>query len=366
MTDPADPDQVGGALLDYVRDKLEAPELAFAKQPQPIFGGNRTFVYGFRLTNAPEAYQGPLILRILRSFEDAGSASLEASVQSALVSMDYPAPRMLHWSTDSDPLGGAFQVMVRIAGSSLVLADPPEEMTARSLLTQLLPEFRRLLFGPWPRVLAQLQLALHQLDVDAFLEKLAADGFSRDRLSLAGRVEHFAGMVERHAIDGLRPGIGWLSDNLPDADPAAVCHGDFFPNQVLMHGGRVSGVIDWGDTMIAPPELDVGIVKTGLETLPAPLGRPGTALQRWLARKFVGAYEEKRPLDPSRLQYGEAYRCLHVLLVTAERRLAAAGQIDANPGPNPYDNPVGEARLITRFHELTQTRLSIPGPSQIA
>ena len=160
MIDPAEPDQVGDALLGYLREELRIGELGFDERPQPIFGGNRTFVYGFRLTNAPEGYQGPLILRILRSFEDAGSAPLEASVQSALASLNYPAPRILHWSTEARHLGGAFQIMARLAGSSLVLADPPEEMTARSLLTQLLPEFRRLLFGDWPRVLAQLQSGL--------------------------------------------------------------------------------------------------------------------------------------------------------------------------------------------------------------
>jgi aminoglycoside phosphotransferase (APT) family kinase protein len=361
MIDPSDPNQVGTALLRYLRDALEAPGLAYIEQPQPIFGGNRTFVYGFQLGNAPEEYSGPLILRVLRPAEDPESVPLEAGAQAALVDLGYPAPLVLHWSTEPDRLGGPFQVMIRLPGDGLVLANPPEEMTGFTLLRQLLPEFRRLLFGPWPGLLAEIQVRLHELDVDAFREKLSAHGFSQDRITLASHIERFADAVDSHSIEGLRAGLEWLRGNRPDATSASVCHGDFFPNQVLAQDGRVTGVIDWGDVMIAPAELDVGIVRTGLETLAPPLGRPGTALQGWLARKYVAAYERLRPLDPSLLGYGDAFRCFRTLLWTAVRRMAVAGAVVGEPGPNPYDNSVSEGKICSRFERLTGIKLSIPG-----
>ncbi len=363
MIDPADPNRIAVALVDYLRDTLRAPDLACVDQPQPIFGGNRTFVYGFRLRNAPEAYAGPLVLRVSRSPEDAQATSLEAGVQLALANLGYPTPSVLTWSTDGNHLGGPFQVMVRLPGKPLVLADPPEETTARGMLTQLLPELRRLLFGPWPGVLADVQVELHQLDIESFREELKAHGSSEDRLALTSHIKRLTDTVNRHSIEGLREGFRWLREHCPAGGDLSICHGDFFPNQVLVEDGRDAGVIDWGDAMIAPSELDVGIVKAGIETLPVPLGRAGATLQRWLAQKYVAAYENLRPLDFSRLQYGEAFRCGRTLLQIANRRMGMAGQIDVEPGPNPYDSAVGEERLVSRFYELTKTRASVPAPA---
>jgi aminoglycoside phosphotransferase (APT) family kinase protein len=365
VTNPADPDEIARALLAYLRDSLPAPDISFAEKPAPIHGGNRSFVYGFRLSGAPARHAGPLILRVLRPPAEGEIAHLEAAVQSALVDLGYPAPRIVAWSTSSDALGGAFQVMERIAGRPLVLADPPDEMTGGSLLRQMLPDLGRLLFGGWPAIFAAAQVHLHGLDSGRFVAALESEGVPRDRLGLPAGLDRLKAAVDEYSLAGLRSGVQWLRDNQPAGGrPLSICHGDFFPLHVYERQGKVTGVIDWSDVLLAPAEHDVGVVKAGIETLPAMLGPIGLLSQRWVAHRYVAAYRQLRPLDPASLRYAEAHRCFRTLLGVAERRLAISGAIPLEPLPIPYDDPTSERRLVSRFRDITAVILRIPAAQQ--
>jgi aminoglycoside phosphotransferase (APT) family kinase protein len=154
----------------------------------------------------------------------------------------------------------------------------------------------------------------------------------------------------------MRPVVDWLQEHRPGGPPS-LCHGDLFGNQVFEHRGGTAGVIDWSDAFIAPGELDVGIVKAGIETipvsLPGPLASLGERIVRRLTRRFVAAYRARRPLDPERVRYGEALRCAVCLVGVAERRLARTGRILAEPRPHPYDNPIGVERLCAHLESIT-------------
>ena len=47
---------------------------------------------------------------------------------------------------------------------------------------------------------------------------------------------------------------------LPPPEPTAVCHGDLHFRHVLVHDGRVTGVIDWIDLCRGDPALDLQLV----------------------------------------------------------------------------------------------------------
>ncbi|WP_182112865.1 MULTISPECIES: phosphotransferase [unclassified Actinotalea] len=51
------------------------------------------------------------------------------------------------------------------------------------------------------------------------------------------------------------------AEHLPPADPAGavLVHGDLHVRHLLVHDGRASGVIDWGDTALADPCVDLMI-----------------------------------------------------------------------------------------------------------
>lgn len=50
------------------------------------------------------------------------------------------------------------------------------------------------------------------------------------------------------------------AERLPPAPPAATCHGDLHFRQVLVEGGRLTGVVDWVDVCRADPGIDLQVV----------------------------------------------------------------------------------------------------------
>jgi Ser/Thr protein kinase RdoA (MazF antagonist) len=44
-----------------------------------------------------------------------------------------------------------------------------------------------------------------------------------------------------------------------------LSHGDLHARHVLVHEGRCSGVIDWGDVCLADPALDLSLAYAGFE-----------------------------------------------------------------------------------------------------
>jgi aminoglycoside phosphotransferase (APT) family kinase protein len=363
VTDPTRTEAVARALLGYLSDALREPELDYAEPPERIVGGNNTFVYRFRLAGAPAHRSVPLILRILRSDRDPEDGRFEAAVQNALAALGYPAPRVLFSSANPETLGGAFQVMERLPGRPLLLDGVDGDRVGAALLHDMLPNLRRALFGDWPLQLAQLQLQLHALAPQRFLAALEAQGFSRERLGLGALLDRYGAAIEEDALEGLRPGVDWLRRHQPTHLPPCICHGDMFPNQLLEENGVVTGVIDWSEVRIAPAELDVGIVKAGIETLPlplpGPLARSASIFPRWAVRRYLSAYEARRPLDADAVRYGEVVRCVQVLLATARRRRALSGESDREPSPDPYDHPLAAEWLSRRVRAIASVEVAI-------
>jgi aminoglycoside phosphotransferase (APT) family kinase protein len=50
------------------------------------------------------------------------------------------------------------------------------------------------------------------------------------------------------------------AEDLPPAQPTALCHGDLHVRQLLVAGGALSGVIDWIDVMRADPGVDLSLL----------------------------------------------------------------------------------------------------------
>ena len=183
-------------------------------------------------------------------------------------------------------------------------------------------------------------------------------------LALARRLESLEEPLEAHGVRVLAPAFDWLRERLPGGgEPEVLCHGDLFPNQVFEVDDTLCGVLDWSDACFGPPELDVGVVVAGLETLPLLPGRLqalGRVPLRRLSRRFLAAYARERRIDPERLRFAEAFRCVLTLASVIERRLAQAGAVGEDPAPNPYDRPAGETALLARLRGITSLRLELP------
>ncbi len=350
--DPRCPNEVADALLGYLRSSLQLPGLGWGDPPERLHGGCQTYVYGFRLDGAHPPFDGRLVLRMIRGTRNDINVRVEAIIQDTLIEQGYPTPCVLACVEDPAWLGGPFQIMERVSGRPLLLDDfDPEAGSILSSLLHNLGSAREELFGDWPRRLAHLHADLHELDAGALCAALHAAGHPPSWVSLEGRLARLEASVRESSVDALLPALEWLHDMRPGPDTkTSILHGDFFPNQVLRDGAAISGVIDWSDTLIGPAEIDVGIVKAGLMTLPLPLPsflkRPGERLTKWFADRFVSAYAESRPIDERWLVYGEVLRCFCCLVaVDSRRRALAAGSRAENIPFNPFDHPSGVERL---------------------
>jgi aminoglycoside phosphotransferase (APT) family kinase protein len=362
---PAEADVAAG-LLAHLRATLGEPGLTYAEPPVRVIGGFDTLIYSFRLKTAAEGWSGPLILRVFRRHADPLRARWESAVQTALVQMGYPAPRVALVGTTTEVVGGAFVIMERLPGK-MMLEDVFKPARLFSALPRILSEV--------PRVVAEAQVRLHALDPGPLLRALEAEGLpaqsvgpagvSQRMATVDGQLDQVQRRIEGAALDGLKTGLQWLLEHRPpEPEERVICHGDFHPLNILMEGETVSGVIDWVNTTVADPAYDVGNTNVLLRL--APLEFPlvleliGAVARPILARRYYAAYRRLRSVNPEAMKYYEALRCVVELAWVGERRLADAGVIEPRSGPNPWGAPPATNRLVSHFREITGVTLTLP------
>ncbi len=366
MTDEPTGAEVASGLLAHLQGVLRQPGLAYADPPTRVTGGFDTMIYGFRLRGAAEEWSDPLILRVFRQHDDPVRARWEGVVQTAVVQLGYPAPRILLTRTEREAVGGPFIIMERIPGKMML-----EDVFNPSRLVLRLPH----ILTEVPRILVETQAKLHALDPDPLLRALDAEGLSRGGVAPAGvsrrlatvdgQLEQVRCRIEDAALDGLKPGLQWIFERRPP-EPAqrVICHGDFHPLNVLTEGGAVSGVIDWAMATVAAPEFDVG--NTRLLLALAPMDFPWVLEQiarvarPLFARRYYQAYQRQRSLDPEAVRYYEALRCVVELTWVGECQLADAGVLAPRSGRNPWQARRPSNSLISHFRKITGITLRLP------
>jgi len=356
------------ALIGHLRARLGDPSLAFSEPPARILGGDHTWVYRFRLARPPDpAWQPPLVLRILRPHLDPESVRAESVLHRLLAGGGLPVPEVLDFPVEPGRLGGPYQIMTRVPGAPLLhgFDDPSERGGEGLFLQQLRAGMGKLLFGPWPHLLAEAHARLHALDAAGLAEGLRDAGADPDWFGLGRRLDQLDARVHEHRLEGLRPGLEWLRSHRPGPDAGrSICHGDLFANQVFAQAGRITGVIDWSRALVPPPELDVGIVATGMDCvaleIPVPLAWVAEGAHRFVASGFLHRYRRLRPVDPDRLRYGGALRCVEMLVDVSLLRLARRGGGGGRLGVNPYDSRRGVGLLAGYLRRTLGESVSLP------
>ena len=332
-------EDLGPRLLAHLRATLGNPRLDLAGPLAPISGGFDTEIFAFRLSGAPPALAGPLVLRVLPPHHDPRRALRERAVQNAVADLGFNAPRAPLASADTAILGAAFLVMERCPGRPLLAS-------------------RR--FGI-AALLVETHVQLHALDPAPLLDALeAAEPGARALVSLDGHL----GQLERRIggrLPGLAPAMRWLLEHRPaPGGPLAICHGDFHPQNLLCDGRAITAVLDWPNVLVADPAYDVAATRVILEQVPLeilPVSRrlrPAVAVaRRVLVALYLRGYRRRRPLDAGALAYGEALACMRGLVRTGEQR--------ARPGEavSPLDASSFGDRLAARFATLTGIRPSL-------
>jgi aminoglycoside phosphotransferase (APT) family kinase protein len=322
MTDKSLPD-INEKLLAYLRSELDNQELTYVSMPSPVTGGFDTRIFSFQLKGAPYEVSRPLILRLFRKSSQ-NRATFESAVQNAVADSGYPAPRVFFTDTDESILGGSFMIMELIPGQTMT-----------NLPLNIIPE-----------MLAKAHLHLHSIDVESVRSALDVVGLRQDRYSFDDRLGWLVEAIKSPGFEWLQPGLQWIVENRPeDLDRLVVCHGDFHPINILTQEGEVSGVVDWSCFLVCEPAYDIGIVKV----LVAVAGSSLFPEVNWahFINRYYDYYQRECPVDPARIEYYEAFRCLKALFEGAE-------------GHSAFCHPETMRGLSEYFEKITSVSLTIP------
>jgi aminoglycoside phosphotransferase (APT) family kinase protein len=346
---------VAARLLDYLRIALKRPALAYAETPARVMGGFETSIFGFALAGAPEPMGGPLILRLFAQGDDPERARMEAAIQNAVAELGYPAPRVFVAETDTRILGGGFLIMERMAGHMLTqeFAGLGRGRSARELIGALarVPAILR----EFSTIMAAAQSRLHQLPVEPLIRAVESAGLPVKPITFEGRLERIRLICEEPELAGLRPAVAWLEANRPPDRRLVICHCDFQPFNILMDGGRVTGVIDWTGVTIGDPALDLGFTLAQIAV--APIEVPAVmqpifrAIMNAAGRRYCRAYGRGLALDGKALRYYQVFGCMDQLTWACEG-LVHGYQSRA------FWSASGIARLVSHIRSLTGIKLA--------
>jgi len=317
---------VAAKFLNYLARRFDRAGLAYAEPPMRISGGYDASIFGFALADPPPPLGGPLILRLNRGGTDPQRIKLEGLIHNWLAGQNYPVPIVHVCELDAQPLGAPFTVMTRLAGKPLA-DDVNRAIGAGSAFAKArgltrLPAIARELTDAW----VDVQLKLHALDPSPLLAAAAAAGFDPAALTFEGQLASIVATVEQLALDGLRPAIDWLKAHQPASLRQTVCHGDFHPLNILSDRGKVTGVIDWTNVVVAPAEMDVGSAIASIANVPFDVPAVLKPVLRIVIgrvlRNYRNAYAARRPLDDDAVRYFEVFRCIAQMIPAARSRVA--------------------------------------------
>ena len=340
-------------LLAFLQETLGSHH--YAQPPSPMAPGNDTQVHSLRLDDG-----GPLVLRVFRRGSDPRRATFESTVQNALAVQGLPVPRAMATCTDPDVIGAPFFVMERLPGTPLygTTFGTDGDGIPRAHWRRMLRQGGGMLFD-LPKLLAEVDLRIHGVETKPVIEALEAAGLSWQEVTASGRIRDLAGRIDAYSLEGLRPGLNWLREHPPEtASDDVVCHGDMQPLNLLIDSGQLSGIVDWANMSLGPPELQIGWTRAMYLTIELPLPGPVRFLERRIAEhvssRYTGVYGRARKIDRDVLGYYEALRSLYGLGFLGEMVVRRVPIRDA------WNSPSAIARVVAHVRERTGVEVSIP------
>lgn len=164
----------------------------------------------------------------------------------ALEANGIPAPRACYWSEDESAFGAPYLMMSRLKGAS-----PPDlfRLEAGQRIEHVEARFDHAL-----DVLA----GIHAIDTESALADWNA-GRDPD-----AEIEHWARVLRKTEDTAwLQLGLevrDLLHETRPAEIPIGLVHGDYYSNNWVFDGPRLSGVVDWEGASIGPSLIDLGWV----------------------------------------------------------------------------------------------------------
>jgi aminoglycoside phosphotransferase (APT) family kinase protein len=322
-----DVESISKKLLDHLRAELASPALEFSRKLTPLAGGYETATYAFALSGAPGVLSGPLVLRLYPSFYGPRNAIWESTVQNVLAAEGYPVARVHLLCTDLSVLGGAFFLMDRLPGRTLMTA-PLDDV---------------------PRLLGEAHGKLHDIDPRYLIGRLKEKEVPESDYRIANR---FDLRRKTEGFPWLGAIVSWLLANRPpEPQRPAICHGDFHPLNILYADGKITGVLDWPGFAVADPVFDVANTLVLIRIAAARVaesmeGFPAVDWHR-VADLYLEAYTAGRSLDRTNLACYQVRRCVAAL-------------IEGFEGQKIWQHPLIVKDLLALIHEMTGIAVEVP------
>jgi len=334
-----------------------------------LASGWETTVFEFTLESPSKSFAAipagiPMVLRFYQgSLADAKGARENTTID-RLFAAGFPVPRPYAFEADRTALGAPFLIMQRLDGGPL--------FAVRSFPSA----FKTFSLAFFSFVRAQSKL--HKFNAAStglrdIPHAYAPIGNATGESPLLDRMlAIIANRVETGPLPGLREALNLVTERAGKfrRSPASLVHMDYHPQNVMVDGLRVTGVIDWVNTDVGDRHLDAAMTAVILSS--SALEKPrwmrdnpvGNTLRASFAGLYMPLYHAMAPMDFERFRYCQA--------VAALLRLSMLGMMRAR-GPEFVgfrreaiaEVTPGVVRLLSRYATRKSgaaVRLDAPAP----
>ncbi|WP_238017604.1 phosphotransferase family protein [Dactylosporangium sp. AC04546] len=267
-------------LLPYLA--REVPAIGTVSDIRRITSGSSNEIFELSTDTEPVILRRPPRQRLSASAHD---VTREFRVLSALKGTPVPHPEPIHLCTDERVIGTPFVLMAKVSGFHLK-APYPEHASRDGAMRAMMFDF--------------IEVIAHLSQVD--WESAGLTGFGRPTGYLDRQVDRWLGQLATYRtrdLPKLTEVANWLRANQPESGPPGIIHGDYQFLNVLFADDlppRVSGVLDWEQSTVGDPLIDLGWV----------LGLWTEAGEESPLNAFYGNASQ-RPGAPTRAELAERY-----------------------------------------------------------
>ncbi len=343
-----------------------------------LASGWETTLYEFASPARSELLPGvepgtPLVLRFYPSADAAAKGAREFRALSYLGAAGYPVPRVYLFEPGAAAIGAPFLVMERLRGGPLfaVRSFPQafktfsmgflgfvraqvrlHRMTPPSDLTE--PMTGRPLNETSAPATAQESTCVSAAAAANPTAPNSVDGAAARLLDHA--LATIAERVENGPLPGLAEALAWLRARAGEFRnaPSSLLHLDYHPQNVLVEGLRVTGVIDWANAAAGDRHLDAATTAVILSTSTMEHPRwmrenvAGNTLRRNFYLLYVAIYHAHAPLEFRRLRYYQGLAAALRLSMLGMMRVRGPQSVGFRPGAISEVTP-SVLRLLSRY-----------------
>ncbi len=318
-------------IRDRVARWLDAPVSSL----KVLASGWETTVFEFTAARASARVEmmpanAPMVLRFYQGALADDKGARDWATMSALARAGYSVPRPYAFEPDHDAMGAPFMILERVEGGPLFATRSfPSAFKTFSLgfFDFVRQQTRLHSLDPKTRGLSEIPRAFVIPEHDPQLPLL-------DRL-----LETIRHRVDAGPLPGLRDAYARLlarANQFRNAPPSVV-HMDYHPQNVLVKGVRVTGVIDWVNADIGDRHLDAAMTAAILSSSAMEHPRwmrdnlAGNSLRAMFASLYIPLYHAMAPLDFERFRYCQAVASLLRLSMLGMMRTRGPATVGFRP-----------------------------------